>query len=119
MVLADPGQELEPRVLVLVQDQVEQHRRHARVLEHVLGLQDRGGDRRPVTEVLKVDPKLLQHRGLVFHDEDRRPEHVGRAVDLEPGRQRWQTDLAPGAVGRSPTDTSVFQDHPYIIINED
>ena len=52
MVLADPGQELKARVLALVQDEVEQHRGHALVLEQLLGLGDGGGNRRPVTEIV-------------------------------------------------------------------
>ena len=119
MVLADPRQQLESRVLTLVQDQVEQHSRDARVLEHVLRFQHRRGYRRPIAKVLQVDPKLLQHRRLVLHHEHGRPEHVGRAVDLQPGRQRWQSHFTLGAVDRSPPKTSIFQGYPYIIINED
>jgi hypothetical protein len=94
MVVPDPGQQLEARVLTLVKHEVQQDGRDPFVLEHVLGLGDRGGYRRSVTEVVQVDTKLLEHRGLVLHHQDRGAEHVRRAIDLQPGRQRRQTHLS-------------------------
>ena len=118
MVLTDPGQQLEPRVLVLVQHEIEEHSRDPLMLEDVARFRHIRGYRRSVTEIVQVDPELLQHRGLVLHHEDGGAENIDRTVDLEPRRQRRQPDLAPCAVARSMSNASVFQDPSYIIINE-
>ena len=52
MVLPDPCQELKPRVLTFVQDEVEQDGGDPLVLEHVVGFVDGRGNRWPVTEVV-------------------------------------------------------------------
>ena len=96
MVLADPRQQLESRVLPLVEHEVQQHRGDALVLEQVACFGSRGGNRWPVTEIVEVDAQLLQHRRLVLDHQDRRAENVGGTVDLEAGRERRQADLAPG-----------------------
>ncbi len=118
MVLADPGQQLETRVLLLVQDQVQQHRGDALVLEQVARLGSRGGNRWTVTEVVQVDPQLLQHRGLVLDHEHGGAEDVGRTVDLETRRERRQADLALGRIaisGVSPANSVIFQATTYFI----
>ena len=97
MVLPDPRQKLEAGVFSLVEDQVEQHRGHPLVLEHITSLLRGGGNRRSVTEVVQVDPKLLEHGGLVLDHEDRGAEYVRRPVHLQAGRERRQAHLAlPG-----------------------
>ncbi len=67
---------------------------------------------------MQVDPKLLQHRGLVLDHEDGGAEDVGRTVDLEARREWGQADLALGQIAISalpPSNGAIFQGPAYFI----
>jgi hypothetical protein len=68
---------------------------------------------------VQVDPQLLLHGGLVLDHQDRRTEHVGRAVDLEAGRQRRQPNLAAPRLSASAARYAwFFQGYLYMIFND-
>jgi hypothetical protein len=119
MVVADPRQQLEPRILTLVEDQVEQHGSHPLVFEERHRLRRRGRPRGPVAEVVQVDSQLLLHRRLVLDDQHGRAEHVGRPVDLKAGRQRRKPHLAISRLPLGSTSAaSVCQGQLYITLND-
>src|SRR4029077_4192145 len=118
MMLPYPGQQLEARVFVLIEHEVEQDGGDTLAPQHLARPRHAGGYRWSVTEVVEIDAELLQHRRLVLDDQHRRAQHVGRSVDFEARRERREAYLAPGAVAGAAPQTAVFQGPNYTILND-
>ena len=110
MMLTDPLKQLETRILAFVKDEVKQDRGDPFPFEELARLGRRRCGRRPVSEVVQVDPQLLLRRGLILDHQYRRSEHFGGAVHLEAGRQWRQPNLpAPGLSPLAASYSGFFQ----------
>jgi len=118
MVSANPGQQVEARFLALVEHEIEQDARDPFPLKQIHGVRRRRRHQGVVAKVVKVNAKLLLHRGFVLHHEHDRPQHLCRPVDLEARRERRQAHL-PGAASGDRGGAWNFQLVIYTILNKD
>jgi len=93
VVVANPGEQVEPCLLSFVEHQVEQDGGHTLACKELHRIRRRRCDRGAIAEVVEVDPQLLLHGCLVLDHQHCRSEDLGRPVDLEARRQRRQPDI--------------------------